>query len=136
MESGPVPPWQWASPRSVDTLTLDLRSRGRGVPMGRPSKYTPEFRRDAVDLVVNVGRPIVQVARELGMSHKTLMNWVGAERRSRTAQAPTSGGGRAGGSLADKDAEIARLRRENAQLRQDREILRKAAAFFVKEMDR
>ncbi|MFG1802165.1 transposase [Micromonospora carbonacea] len=45
-------------------------------PLGRPSKYTEEFRRDAVDLVHSSGRPISQVARELGMSHETLRNWV------------------------------------------------------------
>ncbi|MEH0938102.1 transposase [Micromonospora psammae] len=99
--------------------------------LGRPSKYTEEFRRDAVDLVRSSGRPINQVARELGMSHETLRNWVrAAERQTATA----SGGD--GLSVADKDAEIARLRREVAELRQEKEILRKAAAYFAKEMDR
>ncbi|WP_369523401.1 transposase [Micromonospora haikouensis] len=50
-------------------------------PLGRPSKYTEEFRRDAVDLVHSSGRPINQVARELGMSHETLRNWVRAAER-------------------------------------------------------
>jgi transposase len=44
--------------------------------LGRPSKYTQEFRRDAIDLVRSSGRPINEVARELGMSHETLRNWV------------------------------------------------------------
>ncbi|MBQ0896974.1 transposase [Micromonospora sp. U56] len=101
--------------------------------MGRPSKYTEEFRRDAVDLVRSSQRPINQVARELGMSHETLRNWVRAADRQ-TGTGAASGGG--GLSVADKDAEIARLRRENAQLRQEKEILRKAAAYFAKEMDR
>lgn len=43
--------------------------------MGGPSKYTQEFRRDAVDLVRSSGWPINEVARELGMSHETLRNW-------------------------------------------------------------
>ena len=47
-----------------------------GVRVGRPSKYSPEFRRDAVALVHATGRPINQVARELGLSHETLRNWV------------------------------------------------------------
>ncbi|MGC4897389.1 IS3 family transposase [Micromonospora sp. DT31] len=78
--------------------------------MGRPSKYTEEFRRDAVDLVRSSQRPINQVARELGMSHETLRNWVRAAERRTGAAATASGGD--GLSVADKDAEIARLRRE------------------------
>ncbi|WP_446723518.1 IS3 family transposase [Micromonospora sp. S4605] len=77
--------------------------------MGRPSKYTEEFRRDAVDLVRSSQRPINQVARELGMSHETLRNWVRAADRQTKAAEPVSGGD--GLSVADKDAEIARLRR-------------------------
>lgn len=102
--------------------------------MGRPSKYTQEFRRDAVDLVRSSGRPINQVARELGMSHETLRNWVRAAERAEAAPDEVPAG--AGVSVADKDAEIARLRREVAELRQEKEILRKAAAYFAKEMDR
>jgi transposase len=102
--------------------------------LGRPSKNTEEFRRDAVDLVRSSGRPINQVARELGMSHETLRNWV----RKQDQQTGSAGGVSAGDglSVADKDAEIARLRREVAELRQEKEILRKAAAYFAKEMDR
>jgi transposase len=102
-------------------------------PLGRPSKYTQEFRRDAVELVRSSGRPINQVARELGMSHETLRNWVrAAERQPGPGEAPPG----AGLSVADKDAEIAQLRREVAELRMEKEILRKAAAYFAKEMDR
>nr|WP_176731890.1 transposase [Micromonospora rhizosphaerae] len=79
------------------------------------------------------GRPINQVARELGMSHETLRNWVRATERQGE---PADGASRDGLSVADKDAEIARLRREVAELRQEKEILRKAAAYFAKEMDR
>lgn len=68
------------------------------------------------------------------MSHETLRNWVRASERQTGAAATASGGD--GLSVADKDAEIARLRRENAELRQEKEILRKAAAYFAKEMDR
>ncbi|WP_375335284.1 IS3 family transposase [Micromonospora sp. CP22] len=95
--------------------------------MGRPSKYTEEFQRDAVDLVHSSGRPINQVARELGMSHETLRNWV--RKRDRQTGTGTAASGD-GVSVADKDAEIARLRREMAELRQEKEMLRKAAAYF------
>jgi transposase len=101
-------------------------------PLGRPSKYTEEFRRDAVELVRSSGRPINEVARELGMSHETLRNWV---RRQDPPTRPRAAAG-VGLSVADKDAEIARLRAEVADLRQEKEILRKAAAYFAKEMDR
>jgi transposase len=100
--------------------------------LGRPSKYTEEFRRDAVELVRSSGRPINEVARELGLSHETLRNWV---RKQEQRQAGPAAAG-AGLSMADKDAEIARLRREVAELRQEKDILRKAAAYFAKEMDR
>ncbi len=102
-------------------------------PLGRPSKYTEEFRRDAVELVRSSGRPINEVARELGLSHETLRNWVRRQDQSAPSQSAVAG---AGLSVADKDAEIARLRAEVAELRVEKEILRKAAAYFAKEMDR
>ncbi|WP_412735996.1 IS3 family transposase [Krasilnikovia sp. MM14-A1259] len=97
--------------------------------MGRPSKYTQEFRADAVELVRSSGRPINEVARELGLSHETLRNWVRKHEQQTSGPGAGSAAG-AGLSVADKDAEIARLRREVAELRQEKEILRKAAAFF------
>lgn len=95
-------------------------------PLGRPSKYTEELRRDAVELVRSSGRPINEVARELGMSHQTLRNWV----RRQDPQAVPGGATAAGDgwAVADKDAEIARLRAEVAQLRQEKEILRKGVS--------
>lgn len=103
-------------------------------PLGRPSKYTEEFRRDAVELVRSSGRPINEIARELGMSHETLRNWVRKQDPPGRWGAVAPAG--SGLSVADKDAEIARLRAEVADLRQEKEILRKAAAYFAKEMDR
>lgn len=105
--------------------------------MGRPSKYSEEFQRDAVDLVASSGRPIKHVAVELGISHETLRNWVRArKRRTGIGRSGSGAGGLTPPGLADKDAELVRLRRENAVLRQERDILRKAAAFFAREMDR
>lgn len=118
----------------MDTLRLDVGPEEGVSLLGRPSKYTEEFRRDAVELVRSSGRPINEVARELGMSHETLRNWVRKQERPvRSGGAAPAGSGL---SVADKDAEIARLRAEVAQLRQEKEILRKAAAYFAKEMDR
>lgn len=98
--------------------------------MGRPSKYPPEFRAEAVELVRSSGRPRVEVARSLGISDNTLANWVNADREARSrAEDPD-------GVSESERAELARLRRENAELRLDREILRKAAAFFARETTR
>ena len=98
--------------------------------MGRPSKYPPEFRREAVELVRTSDRPRVEIARSLGISDSTLANWMSAERdRERRDRDPEAL------SESERD-ELARLRRENIELRTDREILRKAAAYFAKETTR
>jgi transposase len=94
--------------------------------MGRPSKFPVEFRESAVAMVRETGRPIAVVARDLGVSETTLGNWVGADRRAR--------GERPAEELSETErAELVRLRRDVAQLRMEREILKKAAAFFVTE---
>ena len=95
--------------------------------MGRPSKYPPEFRREAVELVVTADRSRVEVARSLGISASTLANRVHAERRARErAQDPDA--------LSESElAELERLRKENVQQRVELEILRRAAAYFARE---
>ncbi len=97
--------------------------------MGRPSKYSPEFKRDAVTLARTTGRPINQVARELGLSHETLRNWVKQDRIDR-------GQGVAGELTSSEREELRTLRRRVADLEVEREILRRAAAYFAKEMGR
>ena len=94
--------------------------------MGRPSKFPAEFRESTVAMVRETGRPVAAVARDLGVSEATLGNWVNADRRTR--------GERASEELSESErAEPVRLRRDVAQLRMEREILKKAAAFFVTE---
>ena len=98
--------------------------------MARPSKYPPEFRSEAVELVRASGRPRAEVARSLGISDNTLRNWVLADREARARAEDPDG-------LSESErVELGRLRRENAELRLDREILRKAAAFFARETTR
>src|SRR5215213_7378258 len=100
--------------------------------MGRLSKYPEEFRQQAVELVATSGKTVAEVARDLGMNDTTLGNWVKAARAER-------GEPDASGTVplnAEERAELARLRREVTVLRQEREILKKAAAFFVKESTR
>jgi transposase len=88
--------------------------------------HLPEFRREAVELVRISERPIVQVARDLGISNQTLHNWI--------KQADVDAG-RSEGLTTDEREELRRLRRENRTLLQEREILNKAAAFFARESE-
>lgn len=94
--------------------------------MPRPSKYPEEFRRDAVALVKSSpDRTLAAIARELGVNHETLRQWVKATDRQQAMQ--DAGLGRA------ELEELRRLRRENAELKLEKEILRKAAQYFAKE---
>src|SRR4029450_5296233 len=95
--------------------------------MGRPSKYPEEFRREAVALALSSGDSHASVARRLGVNETTLRNWVADH---------LAEGARQGDPLAVTGAEfeeLRRLRREVAELRTEREILRKAAAYFAQE---
>lgn len=94
--------------------------------MGRPAKYPEEFREAAVEMVRETGKPIAHVARELGVNEGTLGNWVAKDRRVRGEQPADE-------VTESERTELVRLRRENAQLRMEKEILKKAAAFFVTE---
>ncbi len=91
-------------------------------------QYTREFQEAAVNQVLDGGRSVAEVARSLEMSDKTLSNWVRRVRRgqpfARRGQLP---------EVTDVQAELTRLRTENAQLKQDKDILKKAAAYFVRE---
>jgi transposase len=88
-------------------------------------KFDPDFRAGAVRIVKESGRPIAQVARELGINEGTLANWVA---RDRQATAPALG------ALAeDERAELARLRKENAELTMERDVLKRSVALWVKE---
>lgn len=98
--------------------------------MGRISSYPPEFRAEAVRLVLHTDRTMVQIALDLGMPVKTLANWV---RVARAGAARDALPGAIGESERD---ELRRLRRENHELKLEREILRKAAAYFARETTR
>ncbi len=88
-------------------------------------KFDEDFKRGAVQLVIETGKPIAQVARELGVNEGTLGNWVVKARRNRD-----------GGNAAlteDERAELARLRRENSELRMQRDVLKRSVALWVDE---
>lgn len=95
--------------------------------MGRPSRYPEEFRREAVTMALATEDSRASVARRLGVNETTLRNWVADHLAEEARQS---------NPLAVSDSEfeeLRRLRRENAELRTEREILRKAAAYFAQE---
>jgi transposase len=105
-------------PVVTDEQPAESRRRGR---------YPKEFRRDAAALVIDQKRTVADVARELGVVEQTLGNWVRQERIDR----------------GDRDGTSTELREENAQLRREvkrltteRDLLKKATAFWVKESER
>jgi transposase len=103
----------------------------------RPSKYPEEFRRDAVELVrSSPGRTIREIGRELGVNHETLRNWVNASKRAEQSDRAVGSAERDGQVSADEREELRRLRRKVAELELEKEILRKAAQYFAKEMGR
>ena len=103
--------------------------------MPRPSKYPEEFRRDAVELVRSSRhRTIREVGRELGVNHETLRNWVNAAKRY--GQTAAGSPERSERVSADERDELRRLRKKVAELELEKEILRKAAQYFAKEMGR
>jgi transposase len=104
---------------------------GKDVLVPRPSKYPEQFRRDAVELVRSSGRSLREVGKELGVNHETLRNWVNVARQ---AEAGQHGG--AESISADEREELRRLRKKVAELELEKEILRKAAQYFAKEMGR
>ncbi len=96
------------------------------MPRSHPP-YPPEFKAEAVRLYHASERSLQEVASELGITGNSLREWV--------RRAEVEAGSREG-LTQDEREELSRLRRENRILREEREILRKATAFFVKETDR
>ena len=95
--------------------------------MGRPSKYPEQFRQEAVQLALSSDDSRASVARRLGVNETTLRNWVADHLAEEARQAdPLS-------VTQSEFEELRRLRREVAELRTEREILRKAAAYFAQE---
>jgi transposase len=102
---------------------------GRMAKSGRRArrKFSEEYIAGAVRLVLDEGKTIGGVARDLDLTASALANWVRHARADRTDGKT--------GLTTEERAELQRLRKENRQLRMDREILKKAAAFFVKDQD-
>lgn len=92
--------------------------------------YATEFRQQAVELISRDGLSIAEAARRLAISPKTLLNWV---RRARSGSLPDDGDGVRRHVVTEQEAELSRLRRENAEPRMERDILKKSAAYFASE---
>ena len=98
--------------------------------MSAPKKsFTPEFRAEAVRLVRTSGRSRREIAADLGVGLLTLRSWIDQQRDREMDEPPPD-------RQEDMAAELKRLRRENKVLRQEREILKRATAFFAKEGSR
>jgi transposase len=90
----------------------------------RYRKFDEDFRQGAVQLVVETGKPIAQVARDLGLNEGTLGNWCAKERRARKKDRSLD---------PDERAELERLRREVVELRMQRDVLKRSVALWVDE---
>jgi len=96
--------------------------------MTQQRRFTKEFQDEAVRLVQTSGRTQREIAGDLGIGQSTLVRWLGQNRDRRAVEPPEV--------QNDVAAELKRLRRENEILRQERDILKKATAFFAREGNR
>ncbi len=88
-------------------------------------KYTQEYKDEAVELVISSGRPIAEIARNLGINEGTLANWVNTAKKSgKLKEKPLD---------TEERARLKELEEENRRLRMERDFLKKAAAWFAKE---
>jgi transposase-like protein len=96
----------------------------RRVIVSKYRKFTPEYRAEAVRMVIDTSRPIAEVARDLGINEGTLGNWVIKYREEHPPSEELT---------ITERARLKELERENRELRMERDFLKKAAAFFAKE---
>ncbi len=88
-------------------------------------KYTQQYRDEAVELVISSGRPMAEIARDLGMNEGTLGSWVARAKESgKVTEKPLT---------VDERARLRELEDENRRLKMERDFLKKAAAWFAKE---
>jgi transposase len=90
-----------------------------------PRPYPKEFREGAIALARQGERPVAEIAKELGVAESCLRNWLKQDQLDQRQ--------RDDGVTSKEREELRQLRRENARLKQEKEILRKAAAFFARE---
>ena len=105
-----------------------METKGAGGPgrQGKRRKFTDEFKAGAVRLVLDESKTVAQVARDLDLTPSSLAGWVKQARADRSRGKT--------GLTTEERAELVKLRKEVRQLEMERAILKKAAAFFAKEM--
>jgi transposase len=103
---------------------MDEQQQRQSKPPRTRREFTTEFKRDAVELVRTTGRPIAQIARELGIYDSTLGNWV--------RQDAIDHGEREGLTTEERER-LRQLEAENTKLRMERDLLKRTVAFWVKE---
>lgn len=91
------------------------------------AKHSAEYKQEAIRRIIDGKEAVATVADELGLARETLYRWM------REYHQEPSEAFRGNGKLTSQDEEIRRLRQENARLKEEREILKKAATFFAKE---
>jgi len=91
----------------------------------RRRKFTPEYKDEAVKMVIETSRPIAEIAREIGVNEGTLGNWVNKYRKEHADEEPPL-------TISER-ARLRELEKENRELRMKTEFLGKAAAFFAQE---
>jgi len=92
------------------------------------AKYTKEFRLEAVKLITDEKLSVAEAARRLALPSNTLDNWLRKHRAGKLEEV-----GKTYRPLTEVEMELARLKKENAELKMEREILKKAAAYFARE---
>jgi transposase len=113
----------------VDTKVM-LQYQDGGVSMERIPRamYTRELREEAVKLVTESGLTINEVGRRLSISPSTIRYWINAKKEGASSTV-----GKQRRPITEEEMEISRLKRELAELKMERDILKKAAAYFAKE---
>jgi len=100
----------------------------------RNSKYTKEFRNETVELILNSDKSAMQIAKDLGINDKTIYNWIKIYKKENNIHTPINETkNQSKSSQQDLLEELKQLRSENKLLKQERDILKKATAYFAKE---
>ena len=99
----------------------------------RTSKYTQEFKDSTVQLIINSDESVIKISKDLDLNHKTVYNWISDYKRENNIQIDSRRTIQKSTTKETADEEIKRLRAENKLLKQERDILKKATAYFAKE---
>lgn len=94
------------------------------MPKGQKN-YTEEYRKESADYAIASGRPVKQIAEELGVNYKTFCNWVNKRKEELEGKSPRH--------TQEDSPEVKALKKRNRELEMENEFLKKAAAFFAKE---